>query len=215
MKIVILDLDDTIYNFESFYRQAFIDVSFFLSKKSNVKQSIIFRNMMMLYKKNNLNVIDEILKKLNLKIRYKKKCISIYRYSKKKLFMYKDVKKFLMFNTYAMYLVTDGNKIMQKEKIKTLKIEKYFKKIYITNQYGLKYNKPSLHCFIKIKRNEKCNFKDMCYVADNPIKDFVNLKKNNIKTIRLMRGVYKNFKISKKYDSDYKIKNFTELSNLI
>ena len=86
MRIIILDLDDTIYDFKTFYHEAFINVSFFLSSKSNIKQQIILKNMLSLYKKNNLNVIDGILKKLKLKKKYKKKCISIYRYSKKKNF---------------------------------------------------------------------------------------------------------------------------------
>ena len=215
MKVIILDLDDTIYNFETFYKQAFLNVSIFLSSKSNVKRSIIYKDMIILQKKNYLNVIDEILKKLDLKKKYKKKCISIYRYSTKKILVYKDVEKFLNSNVLPKYIVTDGNKIMQKKKIKTLKIKKFFKKIYITNQYGLKFNKPSLYCFTKIKKNAKCDFTDMCYVADNPLKDFVNLKKVNIKTIRLLRGVYKSLKVSKKYDADYKIKNFSQLINFL
>ena len=215
MRIIILDLDDTIYDFKTFYHEAFINVSFFLSSKSNIKQQIILKNMLSLYKINNLNVIDGILKKLKLKKKYKKKCISIYRYSKKKISVYKDAKKFLILNTSTKYLVTDGNKKVQKEKINTLKIKKYFKKIYITNQYGLKYNKPSLYCFAKIKEYEKCNFADMCYIGDNPLKDFINLKKVKIKTIRLMRGTYKNLKILKKYDADHKIKNFSELTNFL
>jgi putative hydrolase of the HAD superfamily len=215
MKIIILDLDDTIYDFKTFYYQAFINISLFLSSKSNVKQQIILKNKLSLYKKNSLNVIDEILKKLELKKIYKKKCISIYRYSKKKISTYNDAEKFLISNTSVKYLVTDGNKKVQKKKIITLKIKKYFKKIYITNQYGLKYNKPSLYCFSKIKKIEKCDFTDMYYIADNPLKDFINLKKVKIKTIRLMRGTYKNLKISKKYDADHKIKNFIELANFL
>ena len=58
MKIIILDLDDTIYDFKTFYYQAFINISLFLSSKSNVKQQIILKNMLSLYKKNSLNVID-------------------------------------------------------------------------------------------------------------------------------------------------------------
>ena len=55
----------------------------------------------------------------------------------------------------------------------------------------------------------------MYYIADNPLKDFINLKKVKIKTIRLMRGTYKNLKISKKFDADHKIKNFIKLANFL
>ena len=85
-------------------------------------------------------------------------------------------------------------------------IKPFFKRIYYTNEYGIKFNKPSLHCFNKIKKLENCNYSDMIYVGDNPFKDFFNCNKAGIKTVRVMRGMYKEIKLSKFYDA--KIANY-------
>lgn len=94
MRIIILDLDDTIYDFKTFYHEAFINVSFFLSSKSNIKQQIILKNMLSLYKKNNLNVIDGILKKLKLKKNIKENVYQFIDILKKKFLYTRMLKNF-------------------------------------------------------------------------------------------------------------------------
>ena len=47
-----------------------------------------------------------------------------------------------------------------------------------------------------------------------PIKDFVNLNKKGVITVRLMRGRFAKRKISKKYDAKYKINNLSDFYNL-
>ena len=55
----------------------------------------------------------------------------------------------------------------------------------------------------------------MIYVGDNPFKDFFNCNKVGIKTIRVMRGVYKKIRVSKLYDAKIKINNISELKKFI
>ena len=107
--------------------------------------------------------------------------------------------------------MTDGNSRVQKNKIKLLKIEKYFKKIFCTRQYGLDKEKPSLFVFKKIAKLENTSLKDLAYIADNPNKDFVNLNKSNSTTVRLFRGQYKYTKAKKGYNAQYKIKNLNQI----
>tara|TARA_Y100000992_G_C21106881_1_gene415373 strand:+ start:368 stop:571 length:204 start_codon:yes stop_codon:yes gene_type:complete len=49
----------------------------------------------------------------------------------------------------------------------------------------------------------------MVYIGDNPNKDFVNLNKKGSLTIRILRGTYKNKKVSKLYDAKYKYKGYS------
>ena len=114
------------------------------------------------------------------------------------------------------YIVTDGNKLVQKNKIDKLGIKKYFKKIFISRCYGVKYEKPSLYCFKKIIKLERCKWKDLVYIGDNPKKDFINLNKKGSMTIRLMRGNYKkincaNILYNAKYSFKSMNKNFIKL----
>ena len=103
---------------------------------------------------------------------------------------------------------------MQAIKIKSLKISKYFKKIFITNQYGIKNNKPSIFCFEKIRKLEKTTFNNLVYIGDNPKKDFL-VKKYGITTIRLKRGIYKKIKLENKFEADYSINNLKRLVNFV
>ena len=49
------------------------------------------------------------------------------------------------------------------------------------------------------------------YIGDNPKKDFLNCNKKRILTVRLMKGEFKDLRVSKQYDAKYKIKNLSML----
>jgi putative hydrolase of the HAD superfamily len=112
-------------------------------------------------------------------------------------------------------LVTDGNKIVQRNKINAMNLDSFFKKIFITYQYGIKYSKPSLYCFKKIIEAEKAEWKNLVYIGDNPYKDFVNLNRMGAQTIRIRRGPYKNTITSKGCDAKIQISNLEELRKIL
>ena len=111
---------------------------------------------------------------------------------------------------YSLYLVTDGNKIVQKNKVEALGIKNLFKKIFITHRFGLKNAKPSLYCFKIIKKIEECTWSDMIYIGDNPHKDFVNLNKVGAGTARILNGSYKKHKAKRRYDAKKTYKNLRD-----
>ena len=90
-----------------------------------------------------------------------------------------------------LYLVTDGHKIVQHLKVRSLGLERRFKRIFITHRFGKKYAKPSTYCFEKIKNSESCDWHEMMYIGDDPAKDFVNLKPLGIRTVRVLTGAHK------------------------
>ena len=61
-----------------------------------------------------------------------------------------------------------------------------------------------------IKDKEKCDWHELIYIADNPIKDFINLNKKQVVTIRLLQGIYKNTKVKGALDGLYKINSLNE-----
>lgn len=212
MKIIVVDLDDTLYDYKQFLHQGFVNVSSYISKKNRLNQKEIIDRIYKIYNNYSESKTFHLLKKyyqLNFSI---KKSINIYRYSERSLKLYKDSILFLNTHFGNIYLVTDGNKIVQKNKILSLKIKKYFKKIYITNQYGKKFNKPSLYCFKLIKLREKCNWQDMIYIGDNKKKDFINLNKKGANTIRINRGIYKNLKVKRNYEAKRVFSNFYQIN---
>ena len=119
---------------------------------------------------------------------------------------------FKKFKKNTCYIVTDGNKLVQLNKIKALGLEKFMKKCFLTSNYGLKNVKPSPYCFLKICNIENVEPKEVVYVGDDPNKDFVGIKPLGFQTVRLLKGRYKNLIKPKKYQSDIVINSLRELN---
>ena len=212
--IFVFDLDDTIYEEKSFYVNGLRAVINFFSKKLNLSKRKIFLKLTEDTKRNSRKkILDRFLiafnifSKANLIL-----AINIFRKNNLRLKPYGDAKKiFTNYKEIHKYIVTDGNKHVQKNKIEMLGIKKFFKKIFITRNYSIKYEKPSLYCFKKILKLEKSNWNSLVYIADNPLKDFVNLNRKGSITIRIQRGNYKHIQPKKKiFDAKFKFRSFNK-----
>ena len=217
--ILVFDLDDTLYDEKKFVYSGFTEVANWISMMSNTSSLEIFDYMVNEITVNGRgtvfnNALEKYFRKTVKNIR---KCVSIYRLHKPNIKLDTDVVDLLLElrNNYKLYIVTDGNKIVQKNKIKSLDVEKYIEKAFITYRYGLKASKPSLKCFEIIKNLEKINWLDLVYIGDNPNKDFVNLNKVNAITIRVMQGEYALVEAKEDYDAKFKIEKLTDLRMLI
>jgi putative hydrolase of the HAD superfamily len=217
--IFVFDLDDTLYDEKKFVYSGFSEVANWISEMSNTSSKEVFDFMIKDLSINGRGeVFNNALKKYFRDTKKNiKKCVSIYRLHKPKISLEKDVLDLLLElgKDYNLYIVTDGNKIVQNNKIKSLDLENYIKKAFITYRYGLKASKPSLKCFEIIKNIEKINWHELVYIGDNPNKDFVNLNKVNAITIRVLQGDYSSVEATIEYDAKFKIDKVTDLRMLI
>ncbi len=217
--ILVFDLDDTLYDEKKFVYSGFTEVANWISMMSNTSSIEIFDYMVKdLIVNGRGNVFNNALEKYFQKtVKNIRKCVSIYRLHKPNLKLDANVIDLLLELrvNHKLYIVTDGNKIVQNNKVKSLDVEKYVEKVFITYRYGLKASKPSLKCFELIKKLEKVNWMDLVYIGDNPNKDFVNLNKVNAITIRVLQGDYALVEAKKSYDAKFKINKLTDLRLLI
>jgi len=216
--VIIFDLDDTLYEEMRYVKSGFNSVASHLSYLFKIKKKTIYNRLLKILKENGRGKVFNIIcsyykfRKKNLV----KNLINIYRSHKPLIKLKKEAIKMLeYYSGYNKYIITDGNYLVQKKKVKFLRLSNYFKKIFYTNFYGVKYNKPSLFCFNKIKKLENCDWSDLVYVGDNPYKDFINCNKKKILTVRLMQGQYKNLKVKKIQDGKFKISNLLLLKKII
>ena len=217
--ILAFDLDDTLYPEISYVHSGFRAVAVHLSAKYGIGAEQSYRQMIDTLEKDgrgkvfdNCLMAHALLRKARVR-----ECLSVYRKHQPLISLYQDAAQFLATwkSRTNLYLVTDGNKLTQYAKVKALGLRPYFQKIFVTRQYGIDKEKPSLFCFQKICRLEGKELKDLVYIGDNPKKDFVNLKKSGGLTIRLLRGAHKDASVGPEFDADHVIQDFTQLDSLL
>lgn len=214
--IFIFDLDDVLYNELTYVRSGFKVVSKYLSKHYSLSEKDIFNSMIAFLEQSRTRVFNKTLDQYGILTKVKvQQCLSIYRSHKPDIKLDKDAAFTInKLRNYPKYIVTDGNKLVQSNKIKALGLQKTIKYSYITHRYGLQHAKPSPYCFLKIIQSENISPKEAVYIGDNPQKDFIGIKPLGFKTIRLLQGPYKELKLDNRYEADFNINSLKEILDI-
>lgn len=220
VKVVVFDMDDTLYDESNFVKSGFKIVSQHFSQKYNLNNESYYNKMLdILENQGRGKVFDDVLRKYNIYSKTNvKKSISLYRMHKPDINLSEnsiEILNYLNKKKIPLYLVTDGNKIVQQNKATALNLDSYFKKIFITHRYGIINAKPSTYCFEKIAKLEKIPFDKIVYIGDNVNKDFINIKKLGFETIMLKQGMFKDVVKSEEYQAKYEIYSILELKGYI
>jgi len=211
--ILVFDLDDTLYDEITYVKSSLLEVAKYLSQKLNVQSNIIYSDLYKVLELNGRgNVFDITLKNYGI---YSKaevnKCLSVYRKNNPEIELFEQAISCLKrFENFRKYIVTDGNKIVQKKKIEALKLNKFFIKSIPSHNFGISHAKPSTYIFNKILNWENSKPDQLVYIGDNPKKDFINLKKEGFNTIRVLTGFYKDLKLEDEFEANYIINNLNE-----
>lgn len=222
-KVIVFDLDDTLCFEKDYVKSGYKVIAKYLNKKYRLNERIIYQEMLILFFENSKNVFNRILDKY--KIPYLEKDIQnmvmLYRNHKPKIKLSRDIKKTLIFllkKGCHLGIITDGFKEAQKQKIKSLRLDKYFEKIIITDELGenRKYWKPHEKSYILMKEYFNVEFNEMIYVGDNISKDFIAPIKLGILPIQIInrKNIYqeKNKKI-KQIKKLFFLKNIYKLDD--
>ncbi|MCT4614485.1 MAG: HAD family hydrolase [Marinifilaceae bacterium] len=215
IKVIVFDLDDTLYNEISFVKSGFHEVAEYLAPITGQNAKFIYNALVEhLDAKGRGRVFNDVLAEYEIDSKFQvAKCLQVYRSHEPNIVMNSDAIHCLnRFKEKPLYIVTDGNKIVQKAKIKALGVENYVKKAMATHSYGRNKSKPSTYCFDLICKWEKISPTELIYIGDNPNKDFVNLKKKGYKTIRIKQGMFADLQLSSDYEADRTIESLNELT---
>jgi putative hydrolase of the HAD superfamily len=203
-KIFVFDLDDTLYSERDFEKSG-IEFVYENLRINHISLETILNNRN--------NWIELIIDVANKQIT-KKMVLDIYRNHFPSIQLYKDSKIFLdRLLSYGneMSLITDGRSITQRNKLRALGIESFFKNIIISEEVNSE--KPSEYNFRMVMNNKLVE--NYIYIADNPKKDFITPNKLGWTSICLLdrgQNVHKqNFNISGEYLPLFSISSFEEL----
>lgn len=215
--LLIFDLDDTLYEERNFVLSGFKAVAALAEELWQIKatDSEVALNQL-LDTQGRGAIFDTWLKQHQLFSKKRvQQCIHRYRTHNPDIQLNTAAQALLPRLAQPLYLVTDGNKQVQANKVKALGIAPYFKRIFITHRFGVHHAKPSTYCFERIQMAEKQPWNQMAYIGDNPNKDFVNLNKLGMVTIRLRTGMFREQIAKPGFDASHTLNNLTELPSLL
>lgn len=217
MKAVFFDLDNTLYDSRQYFRGVFREISGYLWQKYGIPRKKIYRELSDLWQKKTSAypyLFNDLLDVLDINGRESvKNIVGIFNNYKGNLNLYAGnitILKKLKKLDYKLGIITDGDVERQKRKIWLLGIKNFFDIIIYTKEIE---PKPSKKPFSAAVKKIKIIPQNIFYIADNPLIDFEGAKKVGMKTIRILRGEFKD--VAKNKYIDFEIDKFNEIFNLI
>lgn len=216
-KVIVFDLDDTLYNEIDYLKSAYNEIASNISKELDVEKHIVFQEMLELYN-NKRNVFDDIIKKYNSSYT-KEELLNLYRNHKPSIKLSNDRLNFIKLlheKGVSMGVLTDGRITQQRNKLKALGVLNYISHIIISEEFGTE--KPDFNNY-KYFENVfgECQY---YYIGDNIKKDFITPNSLNWITVRVLdNGLnihkHKDSDFNKKYLAQFNIINFNQLKTIL
>lgn len=222
IKAVLIDIDDTIFDFDKCSKNAF--------KKTLKKLDLSYKEKDFLY----FNEVNDILwnkqklGKININEVFIERSIMLSKYFEldieKEIFndlfveflydeieMVDEIEDLLSYlsNKYQIYAASKGIYGMQINRLKKSNLDKYFKDIFVSDKMG--YEKPDKRFFEKIMNITKYSNKYLIMIGDSIKSDIIGAKNSGIKSIYFNKG---NKKFSDK-DFTYQVKKLSEIKKIL
>jgi putative hydrolase of the HAD superfamily len=211
--IPIFDLDDTLYDELTYVRSGFRAVATWGADRFGWDAAISYTRLNHLLETEGRGRIFNLWLNGRGSVR---EALQVYRHHSPDINLWESAVGVLnRLSDHSTYLVTDGHKIVQANKLVALGISSRFRHAYITHRYGIAKAKPSTYCFALIRSREQCAWEDLVYVGDNPAKDFVNLNKLGVHTVRVLTGQHLGAVAAPGFDAQHRIRSLYELPDLL
>ena len=223
IKVVVFDLDDTLYDEIDYCRSGFQAVSEFLSPLTKtIPANSIFDILWKEFTEGNrTGTFNTALDKIELTYDDKliAELVNVYRTHIPQITLPQDSRDVLeqLSKKYILAMLTDGFLPAQRLKVQALGIEKFFNYIVYTEELGRDCWKPSPTGFEKILHTLDVKSENTVYIADNEKKDFIAPNKMDFLTIRLIRPAsLHNYNCPETYAAaQYKIQKINQLPYLL
>lgn len=188
---LLIDLDDTLYLEHTYVLSGIEAVVDFICREylTLSRRDVLIKdlqyNFLKFGRKQLFNSIVEEAKGLQMQ-----EIVTIYRQHTPKISLMSGIEEVLnkLSTRFQLALVTDGNSIMQKNKIKALGIESHFNVIVCCDQLAAA--KPDPRAFLEAANQLKVDIEDCVIIGDDPFCDIAAADKLGVSSIRVMTGRY-------------------------
>ena len=211
-QIIVFDLDDTLYDELTYVDSGFRAVARLAEREGWITFSVAYAFMRERLLGGRGRIFDDLLLQFScysqLNVR---RCLSAYRLHKPEIQLYPEAEAGLRrFRKFPLYIVTDGNKIVQQSKLTALGVPERVRRCLVTHRFGVRNAKPSPYCFLRICEWEQVSPGQVLYVGDNPRKDFVGIKPLGFRTVRILTGQHRHVRLPDAYEADCTIGSLAE-----
>ncbi|TFC29349.1 HAD family hydrolase [Cryobacterium sp. TMT1-3] len=191
IKLVVFDMDDTLFLERTYVESGFRAVGEMLARDYNL--TTFFDpawNRFQLGERG--DIFDSVLgpERQALPNDIVQRCVETYRNHEPKIELLTDSLTFLRDcqSNYQTALVTDGPAKSQRAKVRILDLDHYIQRIIVTDEHGKGWAKPALTAFEVLQEWANVPGVECVYIGDNPKKDFVAARALGWKTIRVRRA---------------------------
>jgi len=191
MRVVAFDLDDTLYPEIEFVRSGFRAVAAEAARAWGVEAGAAFETLWGSFQRDGRgSQLDALCAQHGRSTRpWVRRFLNVYRSHTPDIQLPAATRTVLdALSEFPLYLVTDGHKGVQANKVAALRLSPWFRHCYLTHRYGVRHEKPSPHVFRLLLAREGCAPADVVYVGDDPGKDFRGIRPLGFRTIRVRQG---------------------------
>jgi putative hydrolase of the HAD superfamily len=200
IKLVVFDLDDTLYPENDFVAGGFDHVASFLAGENALLVRQLVEKMKALAQAGQRRILFQtLLSELHQSVTEEKvsELVRLYRTSDRPLSLFPDAERALTRfreNHFFLGILTDGPLESQQTKIKLLHLRPRVDHIIYTAELGPGFEKPSTAGFEGMMKNFGVLPRQCIYIADNEAKDFYGPNTLGWHSLKILRpqGVYLN-----------------------
>jgi putative hydrolase of the HAD superfamily len=174
IKVIIFDLDNTLYNEYDYVISGFKAVASFLDKEESIDYCTAYSLLLESFVLNGRgNNFDYLCQKLSIDTSLINKLVNVYREHSPEIMLKTDIVAFLieLSKNYKLCLLTNGWLIPQQKKVKALKINDYFDSVIYSQQDGLDFAKPHPKYFKYVLEAYNVSPEEILMIGDDPIAD--------------------------------------------
>lgn len=189
-RVLVFDLDDTLYLEADFARSGFQAVSAWALAELGIAG--FFDKAWALFEKAPRgDLFDETLRQLGVEVDpvVVQEMVAVYRSHAPEIQLLPDARRFLARRSdYAGFaIVSDGYHDTQQRKIEALGIASICDPIIKTDKWGREFWKPHARSFLTVQEHFQLSGAAFTYIGDNPEKDFIAPKTLGWHTVRIRR----------------------------
>lgn len=190
IRVVVFDLDDTLYPERDYVVSGFSAVDRWLAEKCSV-EGFSERALALFSAGHRGRIFDEVLQQLGLPSTPARiaELVDVYRKHEPMLCLFPDAGAVLqkVASSFCLALITDGYRVTQDKKIAALNLAARIPCRIVTDALGREFWKPSLEPYRRVMAYYGGEAEDFVYVADNPRKDFIGARQLGWRTVRIRR----------------------------